>query len=99
MAPNPRRSGVRNSATPSSRVSRSPRSTLSAIGNSAGSRTIFRFSATAGGTLFLEAPNGERHIVPAKSKAVRERGAHVTLGRLVRRVIEVELRIRRLIVD
>src|SRR3954452_24166316 len=93
------RSGVRNSSAPSAGVSRSPLSTLSAIVKSAGSPSNDLFSATRGGTSVLEASDHERNVMPAETEAVRQRHADVALGRLVRCVVEIQLGVRRLVVD
>src|SRR6185503_21035665 len=89
--PSPMRSGVRKSTAPSAGVSRSPRSTFSAIGSSAGSRSRDLLSATRGGTSVLGTPDCERDVVSAEPEAVRQRDANVALGRLVRRVVEIQL--------
>src|SRR5215831_1274832 len=101
MWPIPSRSLLSKSATPSLAVSRSPRSTLAATGRSAGSLISAASSETAGdGTaLLLEALDGEGHVVTPKAKAVAQHGAHRPVGGDVRRVVQVEFGIRRLIVD
>src|SRR5688572_13118730 len=93
------RSGERNSWAPSAAERRSPRSILSAIGNNAASRMRPRFNSTRGGMSALEALDGQRHVVAAEPEAVGQRGSHVALGRLVGCVVEIQLRIRSLVVD
>src|SRR5690349_19195006 len=89
----------RNSATPSSGERRSPACTFSAIVASAGSLTSFRSSVTGCGTLLLEALDGQCHVVPTETEAVAQRRAKRALLRRVWRVVEIELRIGRLVVD
>src|SRR5690242_1842516 len=94
-------SPLSNSVTPSAVVRRSARSTLLATGPSAGSLIRRVSSETAGGAtrLFLVALDGEGHVVTPEAEAVAQHAANRAMGRGVGRVVEVELRIRRLIVD
>src|SRR6185503_5399678 len=102
MWPKPTMWPLFNSATPSACDRRSPRSTLSAMGPSAGSLISARSSGTAarGDTvLLLKAFYRERHVVAAEPEAVAQDGAHFALLGGVGRVVEIELGIRRLVVD
>src|SRR5581483_9465861 len=100
MWPMPSRSPLRKRATPSSFERRSPRSTLSATAASVGSLIRRRSSAAGTGTsLLLEFFDGERDVVTAEAEAVAQYGAHRTVHRAIRRVVEIELRVGRLVVD
>src|SRR5918993_1048190 len=102
-APTPRMSGESKSVRASASSSRWPAATLSAIGRSAGSDT--RGIGTSSGartitaTSLPELLHGERHVMPAEPEAVAECELHVTLGRCVRRIVEIALRIRIGVVD
>src|SRR5262245_25226779 len=100
MWPSPIRSLVAKSATPSAVVSRSPPSTLSAKGARAGSLMRGRSRRTGAGTaLTFEAFDGECNVMSAEAEAVAQHGADFTRHGDVRRVVEIELGIRRLIID
>src|SRR3954470_18220567 len=100
MWPTPVTSGLSKRATPSWVVRRSPRSTLSAIGNSDGSMISERSSWTGTGTMsLLELSNGQRHVVTAEAEAVAQHRSHRATHRGVRRVVEIEPRLGSLVVD
>src|SRR5436305_11286058 len=101
IAPMPIMSGDSKSAIPSSVVSRSPTSTLSAITPNEGSLMSVRSRAMGAGisVSLPHAAHGERHVVSAESEAVAERDLHVATHRAIGRVVEIQLGIRVLVVD
>src|SRR5690348_5359383 len=97
----PTMSGDSKIAMPSSVVRRSPRSILSATGPSEGSLISLRSTATAGGiaSSLSEPPNRERDVVTAEAEAVAQRDLDVATHRAVRRVVQIELGVRMLVID
>src|ERR1035437_3087397 len=80
------------SASASAASSRSPAAILPAM------RATTR-SAIRDNTLLREAPDCEADVMAAESERVAEHHVHAPRHRLVRRVVEVALRVRRLVAD